>query len=76
MVKEVIVKVRKYEDSAGCQHDSMKLAEISQAKIDGKAKVCPACSGTKKLLNEDGRGHYPCRDCDKYGLVWKKTVWT
>lgn len=74
-IKEIEVTVKKYQDSKGNTHNTRESAEISQAKIDGLARVCHFCKGSKKVENEDGRGFYNCDHCDKNGLVWKKEVW-
>ena len=75
-IKEVTVSIKKYQDSNGINHDTFNGAELAQAKIDGRAKVCPSCNGTKRYENEDGRGYYQCNSCDSNGLVWLKLGWS
>lgn len=74
-IKKIKVLVERYEDSTGAIHNTYRCAEIAQSIIDGIAKICPSCDGTKQYLNEDGRGYYTCDSCDTDGLVWKKEVW-
>ena len=69
-VEQTTKPVTVWRDTNGKLHDTRKLANKSQALINGDARVCVECDGTTRILDDEGRNTYDCQSCDSDGLQW------
>ena len=75
-MKEIEVKVIKYQSDDGSIFDTKEKAELQDKKLVGLVKICPSCNGAKIVdPYGDGRTSCQCSTCQGKGYVEKKEVW-
>ena len=75
-MKEVEVKVVKYQSDDGKIFDDKEQALLHDKMLSGKVKTCPACGGSKTVdIYGDGRIYNQCSTCQGKGYVEKKEIW-
>lgn len=71
-MKEIEVKVIKYQTEDGKIFDNPNEAEYHERILKGTQRIYQYCNSTDSVLSGDDRYMEPCHDCNK--KVWQENV--